>query len=303
MSDATRNPQLSVVIASLNGRPYIDACLQSLHNQTGSIRAEIIVADCIGTDVTNFVKASYPDVHLIEFGEPKSVPELRAAGLLVAKGDIAVITEDHCIPAENWYEALVASHAKHENVAIGGAVDNAATERRIDWAVYFCEYSSFISPVPDGIVHDLPGPNVSYKRAALDLMHDMLEDGYWENFLHQRLEATGHELRSDPTIVVWHKKHFTMSSFLSERFHYGRWFAGTRNEFSSPARRLYYLAFSPLLPPLIMYRLYKRVTSRGQHYGDFIRSLPYIAVFTLAWAVGEFVGYASGPGSSVMKLS
>ena len=44
--------------------------------------------------------------------------------------------------------------------------------------------------------------------------------------------------------------------------------------------------FSPLLPPLILYRLYKRVNSRGsqQHMSEFMRSLPYIMIFTLAWA-------------------
>jgi len=294
---------LSVVIASLNGRPYIDSCLEALTRQDQSIRAEIIIADCIGATVTEFIKANYPDVQVIAFNERKSVPALRAAGMLVAKGDIIVITEDHCIPADNWFETLVAAHRTYPELAIGGAVDNAATERLIDWAVYFCEYSNFTSPLPAGIVHDLPGPNVSYKRKALDLIRDMLRDGYWENFIHQHLEANGYPLRAEPSIIVWHKKHFTLASFVSERFHYGRWFAGTRNKFVSPAKRLFYLVFSLLLPPLILYRLYKRVQSRGSHMPMFWRSLPLIAFFTLVWALGEFVGYATGEGKSVLQLS
>ncbi len=299
----SEQPQLSIVIASLNGRPYIDSCLAALMKQQGMVSAEVIVADCVGASVTDFVRSEYPQVRLIAFDEPKSVPELRSAGILVAQGDVIAITEDHCVPPEDWYEALVRAHAAYPGPAIGGAVDNAATERVMDWAVYFCEYSNFTSPVPAGVVHDLPGPNVSYKRAALDSMRDMLVDGYWENFLHQRLESLGYELWSDPTVKVWHKKHFTFGSFLSERFHYGRWFAGTRNQFTSPGKRLFYLAFSPLLPPLILKRLISRVRSRGRHYGAFMRALPLIFVFTLAWAAGEFVGYATGPGRSVLKLS
>jgi glycosyltransferase involved in cell wall biosynthesis len=223
------------VIASLNGRQYVENCLKSLGKQKGNINAEVIVDDCIGPEVTNFVRENYPHVRLIEFNEKKSVPELRAAGILVAEGDYIVITEDHCIAPDNWYQSLVESHQQHPNAAIGGAVDNAATDRLIDWAVYFCEYSNYISPVPDGVVHDLPGPNVSYKRAAIDTMREMIERGYWETFLHQHLEENGENLLSDPSIVMYHKKHFTFNDFMTERFHYGRWYAGTRNEFTSPA--------------------------------------------------------------------
>lgn len=295
-------PTLSVVIASLNGRPYIDACLKSLHEQSGGVTAEIIVADCVGASVTDFIRAEYPDVQVIAFQERKSVPQLRAVGMLAAKGDIIAITEDHCIPDENWFRSLIDAHQRFPELTIGGAVDNAATERPLDWAVYVCEYLNFASPVTAGFVHDLPGPNVSYKRAAIDLIRPMLNDGYWENFIHNHLESNGHPLRSEPSVRVWHKKHFTWGAFLSERFHYGRWFAGTRNSFVSPSRRMFYLIFSPLLPPLIVRRLMRRAQLRPALMPQFRKSLPYILVFTVAWTLGEFVGYAAGPGNSVYQL-
>jgi glycosyltransferase involved in cell wall biosynthesis len=298
------NPQLSVVIASLNGLRYVQACLESLHAQTGGIDAEIIVADCVGRDVTDFIARTYPDVIVIAFETRKSVPELRAAGILRARGDIVAMTEDHCLATPDWFASMVQAHEKHPYYAIGGSVDNAATERVIDWAVYLCEYSAFTSPIPEGVSHDLPGPNVSYKRAAVEAMRDMLQDGgYWETFLHQRLESMGQALYADPHIRILHRKYFTLSDFLSERFHYGRWYAGTRIQFVTPAKRLFYLVFSPLLPPLLIKRLYDRVKHRGRHADEFRRCLPLIVLFTLAWAAGEFIGYATGAGRSVMKLS
>ncbi len=300
----SQTPQLSVVIASLNGLRYIRACLESLHAQTGGIDAEIIVADCVGRDVTAFIAQTYPDVMVIAFDTPKSVPELRAAGILAARGDIVAMTEDHCLATPDWFAAMVYAHQRLPNYAIGGAVDNAATESRIDWAVYFCEYSAYSSPISEGVTHDLPGPNVSYKRAAVEAMRDMLQaGGYWETFLHERLESMGQALYADPTIRILHKKNFTRAAFLSERFHYGRWYAGTRNQFISTGKRLFYLIFSLALPPLLIKRLYDRVKSRGGHMNEFRRCLPLIALFTLAWAAGEFVGYATGAGQSVMKLS
>jgi len=303
MSETNGRPRISVVIASINGRLYLERCLDALARQTGSVSAEVIVADCVGATVTDWVRSTHPDVTLIAFDEPKSVPELRAAGILVAEGEIIAITEDHCIPEPDWYETMSASHERHDDPAIGGAVDNAATDRVIDWAVFFCEYSNFISPVDDGIVHDLPGPNVSYKRDALLALEEKLREGYWETFLHWELESKGLHLRSDPTVRVLHKKDFEFSSFFKERFHYGRAFAGTRVEYASLGKRLFYLVFSPALPPILIRRIWLRVWKRRRHLGDFAKALPFILLFMVAWAGGEFTGYALGPGDSALQLT
>lgn len=295
-------PQLSIIIASVNGRPYLDACLEALEAQESSLTAEVIVADCVGPDVTEFVESEFPHVRVLAFAEPRSVPELRSAGIRACKGEIIVITEDHCIPESDWYESILAAHTAAENPAIGGAVDNAATDRNIDWAVFFCEYSNFISPVDHGVVHDLPGPNVSYKRWSLDEMADLIRDSYWENFLHWRLEEKGYQLWSDPRVRVLHKKHYRFAEFMSERFHYGRAFAGTRVENSPVSRKLFYIVGSPLLPPMLIVRIFRRVYKRRRHMGAFLKALPVIGTFMLAWAAGEFVGYTSGPGESTLAL-
>lgn len=298
-----QTPELSVVIASINGCRYLQSCLAALAVQQGSVRAEVIVADCVGQAVRDYVAAFHSDVHLISFDEPKSVPELRAAGILASSGAIVAITEDHCIPEPDWYESMLRAHAANPAPAIGGAVDNGATERLIDWAVFFCEYSNFISPVPSGAVHDLPGPNVCYKRSALQDLEPLIREGYWETFLHWNLEAAGHALISDPGMRVIHKKDFAFRSFFLERFHYGRAFAGTRNTFVSPKRRLYYLLFAPALPPVLIIRIARRVLSRGRHRTAFVRSLPYILLFMVAWSAGELAGYALGPGDSALHLT
>ncbi|HEV2854311.1 MAG TPA: glycosyltransferase [Thermoanaerobaculia bacterium] len=295
-------PQLSIVIASVNGRPYLDECLRALRRQRGEVRAEVIVADGVGAEVRSFVEAEHPEVHLIACDGPRSVPALRSAGILASQGEIVVLTEDHCIPAEDWYESLLRAHGRWPGPAIGGAVDNAATGRTVDWAVFFCEYSNFMTPLPEGIVHDLPGPNLSYKRSALEEMDDLVRGEYWETFLHWRLEERGHRLWSDPSIRVLHKKHFRFFDFLAERYHYGRAFAGTRTRFVSPGRRWFYFAFSPALPALLAARIGRRSLARRRHRAAFARALPMILLFMLAWAAGEWVGYAWGPGQSALRL-
>lgn len=297
------NPDLSVIVASINGWEYLKECLGALRKQEGGINSEIIVADCVGREVVEPMQSLYPEVRLIAFTEKQSVPKLRAAALAQARGNIIAITEDHCIPPSDWYQSVLRAHASNTAPAIGGAVDNGATKRIVDWAVFFCEYSNFISPVANGIVHDLPGPNVSYKREELEKLRDMIKEEYWETFVHGQLEAEGKNLWSDPSVQMIHKKHFKFNDFLAERFHYSRAFAGTRNESMSMSKRLIYLVCSPLLPPVLLLRIFRRVMSKRQHLVQFACSIPYILIFMVAWAVGECVGYASGPGDSALYLT
>lgn len=295
-------PEISVVIASTVGRPSLDFCLAALRHQSGDVAIEVIVVDRVGPSVTAFVAAAYPEVRLIAVDEPRSVPELRALGLRAARGGLIAITEDHCIPPPDWCQAIRRAHAAHPGPAIGGAVDNGATERLVDWAVFFCEYGNFLSPAPRGVVRDLPGPNVSYKRDALLALPAASGDEFWETAVHGQFEARGCLLWSDPAVRMLHKKHFTLTSFLAERFHYSRAFAGRRNAGLGPARRLAYLLLAPLLPPLLLRRLGRRVLDRRRYRGLFLRALPHLALFTLVWAGGEIVGYALGPGESALRL-
>lgn len=295
-------PELSVVIASTVGRPYLDACLAALRHQSGDVAPEVIVVDRVGPSVTAFVAALHPEVRLITAGTAHSVPELRALGIRAARGALVAITEDHCIPPPDWCEAIRRAHAAHPGPAIGGAVDNGATQRLVDWAVFFCEYGNFLSPLPGGVARDLPGPNVSYKRDALLTLPAAGGDEFWETAVHGEFAARGCPLWSDPALRMLHKKHFTLPGFLAERFHYSRAFAGRRSAGRGIARRLAHLLLAPLLPPLLLWRLGHRVLRRERYRGLFLRTLPYLALFTLVWAGGEWVGHAFGPGESALRL-
>lgn len=301
------------MIASASGCAYLAACLAALHRQTGDVCAEIIVAGCAGAAVTAFVRQHYPSVRVIEFAQRASIGELRRAAILAAHGDLVLITEDHCIPAQDWLAAHLRAHRAHPRAAIGGAVENGATQRRVDRAVYLCEYSAFAAPGAtaqrmrgqDGAApaRGLAASNISYRRSDLLAARAALAHGYWETFLHPQLEAQGLRLVFDPALVVQHKKHYTPGGFWHERYHYARWYAGTRRAQMTPVRRLVYLLLSPLLPPLILARLARHLFRIRRHRRDFVRSFPYLLWFTLAWALGECAGYAAGAGDSKLHFS
>src|SRR5690606_25869416 len=72
-------PALSVIIASLSGSAYLDACLAALTQQEGDIATEIIVAHPSDPAVADLVRQKYPAVRLIALPPPRTLAELRAA--------------------------------------------------------------------------------------------------------------------------------------------------------------------------------------------------------------------------------
>ena len=242
---------LSVVIASVNGMPYLGRCLDALAERCPA--AEVVVADWTDEATRAEVAERWPSVKLLSFDEPMAIPELRAAGVFAAAAPLVALIEDHCLVSPTWAERLASAHASGHGV-VGGPIRNVATERIRDWAAFFCEYSAVMEPMPRGPAAGLPGMNVSYDREALAAIDDLLRDGRWENWLHPRLQLRGFELWCEPDAVVEHDKDFDLGEFLSQRYHYSRSYAGMRNPELGRRRPLYALA-TPLLVPLLYYRM------------------------------------------------
>src|SRR5579872_2836384 len=167
-------PKLSVVVASVNGPAHLDECLRALENQTLKDQAEVIVTGCCGDGIAELVRRRRLNAKLLSFAERKTIPELRAIGMKNSEGAIIAVTEDHCLAEPHWYERILRAHQAHFG-AIGGAVENhSSITRVIDWAVFFCEYSRYMNPVPSGEVADIPGNNATYRREFLQYIADML---------------------------------------------------------------------------------------------------------------------------------
>jgi hypothetical protein len=291
-------PELSVVVASVNGLPYLADCLEALERHAPA--AEVVVADWTDEPTRQLVRERWPNVTLLSFDEPMTVPELRAAGVFAARAPHVAVIEDHCNVLPPWADRLVAAHAAGHSV-VGGSIRNARTHRVRDWAAFFCEYSAFMEPAPAGSVGGVPGMNVSYDRPALEAIEDLLRAGHWESWLHPRLLQRGFELWSDAEIVLDHAKDFGFREFVSQRYHYSRSYAGIRNAELGRKRLLYALG-SPLLVPLAYARILRNVKARPAYRRSFRQATPLILLYTVVWAAGEAIGYVFGGGRSILKV-
>jgi hypothetical protein len=291
-------PELSVVVASVNGMPYLADCLDAL--ETSCPEAEVVVADWTDEATRRTVRERWPRVRLLSFDEPMSVPELRAAGIGAASAPYIAVIEDHCNVRNGWAGRLVEAHRAGRSV-VGGSIRNAATRRIRDWAAFLCEYSEHMEPAPAGEVGSLPGMNVSYDRGAVETMQPLLDEGRWETDLHPHLQRAGYVLYSDPGATLEHAKGFGLHEFLSQRYHYARSYAGMRGAGLGPKRFAYMLG-SPLLPPVLYSRIARNVLRRGAHRRELATATPLILLYLGVWSFGEAVGYAFGGGRSLLKV-
>lgn len=293
-----RTPRLSVVIASVNGFPYLGRCLSALAERAPD--AEVIVADCTDAATRRRVAEGWPSAKLLSFDEPTSVPALRAAGVFAASAPRVSVLEDHCIVLDGWEDALLRADGV-AGAAVGGPIRNREDARIRDWAGFLFEYSAFLEPAERGPVRVLPGMNVCYDRRAIEAMEDLLRQAKWESWLHGRLLERGFELRYEPDAVIEHDMDFGVREFVAQRFHYARSYAAMRNPDLGRRRGLYALA-APALIPMLYARVVGNVRRTGRHRRELVLATPLLLLYTAITAAGEALGYAAGGGRSLLKV-
>lgn len=294
-------PALSVVVPSVNGFDDLSGTLEALERQRADVVLEVLVVDRLGPALRQLVASRFPLVRMLEVDADATIPHMRAVAFAAATAPAVAVLEDHVIVPDGWAKAMLRAQTPSTPV-VAGAVENAATEHLVDWAAYLCEYSHCTPPLPAGPVDWLTGNNVVYPRELLERYRTIIESGAWENRLHDAFKADGIPLTCRPEIVVGHKMHYSIGLYMSQRYLYSRSYAGARAEGAGFAKRMAMGAASLALPPLLFWRTVSRIRAKGRHTGELVRSLPLLALFVVAWAAGEAVGYVAGPGDSLSKV-
>lgn len=296
-------PAISVVIASVNGLPSIAECLDCIARQEGNIGYEVLVMDRCDAKTRQEIRRLFPqpEIQLIEVPEHPSIPKLRAMGMARARGQLIAILEDHCNVPPGWFRAIIrAREAGHK--VMSGPVENAAVDRIVDWAVFFCEYARFMPPILPGTVDEIAGNCAIYDREVLDRIGPELREEVWEPFLHARMREMRIPFYCDPALTVAHKKEFGFGYFISQRYHYSRSFAGMRMKAAPFSHRMAYTCATPVLPFLLFGRMAAAVWRKGRRRKEFLLASPIIGLFLISWAWGEAEGALLGPGDSLARV-
>lgn len=304
-------PVLSVVVVVVSdtvgrsaGLVPLARCLEALEGQTDAPETEVIVPylprDEEARELPHLAQR-FPRVHFLSVRDVPSPTgasrehhdALRARGLAVARGEIVALLEDHARPDPRWSSCVVEAH-RSPHAAIGGAIENDV-DRPLNWAVYFCDFYRYLNPVRAGRADGASDANVSFKRRSLEAIRPVWQGSFHEPAVNAALDERGETLALSPDIVVYqHREGLRPLEALRERFVWGRSYAATRSAAATPGRRVFLVALSPVLPPLLIARMASTVADRGRLGGVYLRALPWIALLTTSWSLGELAGYVTG---------
>jgi hypothetical protein len=306
------SPHISVVVVivsdTTDGRcdlTHLGECLQALESQSGAPAMEIIVPYPAAIGGLEEIQNRFPAVVLLPCeglktytgcgGTREHHDELRARGITVARGEIVALLEDHARPAPGWAAAMAESH-RQPFAGVGGSIDNGIN-RALNWAVYFCDFSRYQNPLPDGESAFASDANVSYKRDALSAVRSTWSESFHEPAVNWALRSRGERLALCSRAVVYQHRSVRFLGALKERFIWGRSFAAARGRTAGKGKRFVYAALSPVLPFVLLFRMTSLAVKRRRRLWPFVRSLPLTAVLAVSWSIGEFVGYVTGsPG-------
>ncbi len=293
-------PELTVVIPSVNGLHDLIGCLQAV-TALDNVELEVLVVDRLGETVRGAIRERFPAVTILPVPRGTTIPEMRHLAFGEASAEAVAVIEDHVIVPPDWARRLLDGlEAGHD--VIGGPIRNAADQRLLDWSTFLCEYSACLPPLPGGPAEWLPGNNVVYRRDLLVRFRDVTGEGKWENRLHDSMREGGIVLHCDADLIVDHKKHFGFLEYISQRYLYSRSYAGARVAQSGLARRLVMGMAAFALPPLLLIRTVRANLAKGVAASLVLVTLPLVAIYVTAWGAGEVVGYWFGAGDSLSRV-
>ena len=201
-------PDISVVIAAVNGPELLGLTLDSLERLPERERLEVVVVATEALDPVFQQSLEQRQGKVVYDGRlSESIPRLRHRGIQASTAPIVAIIEDHVAVESGWARTILQKMDDRSVSAVGGRVESG----RGGWlntGVFLADYARYIGPVAEGPYADLPGNNVAYRREALLEYADALADGKWESWVNEALAAAGHRMISTNDMVVSHIKGF-----------------------------------------------------------------------------------------------
>ncbi|MEX2031760.1 MAG: glycosyltransferase [Dehalococcoidia bacterium] len=301
-----KRPSVSVIIPTTVEWPASEPIVSALQAQVVDAGAEIVVVDGTptGTALDLGLRGARHE-HLRVIHSPGSdIFTLRSRGLAEAAGEIVAMTEEHCVPAPDYITTILASHVRHPEQAIAGAVVNGSTRRLIDRVNFMVVHARNLPPR-----EELPGDawiptasNASYKRVAISSAHD--EPGWLETVRHVQL-LHAHEIAFDDGIVVAHVQSLGVLGTFRNHFHAGRSTGGlARTAIGSRARQLRWGLRSTASLPVHLTRPVWQLRNRWSGTSSpIVLVLPIALALSMFDAIGFIFGVIAGPGRSPWRLS
>ncbi|MBI5876967.1 MAG: glycosyltransferase family 2 protein [Chloroflexi bacterium] len=280
-------PELSIVIAA-DAPPALGECLASIERQRGGRAVEVLVVSHRPDD-QRIAREHVRDCVVLDAPPSGLAPHRWAVGIGRAQGRLIALTDGACVPDANWIDEIVRAHAAYHS-GIGGALELADGASLLDRATYFVRWARHMPPLAESSA-DLPGENVSYKRAALaEDAGWIAANGFWPQDVNEHLRGQMRSLRSNPACVVRVKQPYTLGGIARHQVISGRLLGQARARRSAGPKRWLILLATPVIPLVRLQRIARAVAGKRRHGREFATALPLIFAILVCEAAGELDG-------------
>jgi hypothetical protein len=292
-------PELSVILVT-DRLATIRKTLVHFRAQDGSDRLEIVIAALKETAPEEDADElrGFGSVKILRVDDISEMPLVRAAAVQIASGALVVFAESHAYPRPGYVDAVLRAHREERRAAVGPSMANANGGSLVSWVGLFLDYGPWVANRYRCAAEDVPGLNSAYQRKLLlEFGDDLAAQLRAATLMHYELRARGYELYLEPDAVCDHLNSSRLLWSVAEHFQSGRKFAGQRSRRWPWRRRLLFAGGSPLIPAVRLRRVLRQVRRTG-HAELLPGLLAPLALVLAASALGELVGYVSGPGQS-----
>jgi hypothetical protein len=301
----TASPELSVVLVTGDRFKSLRRTVRHLRQQTVCDRIELLI---VGPDETSFrdlepeAVAGFAGWRTIAAGPMREVERAHAVGILAASAPVVALLENHVYPDPEWAGAILRAH-EGPWAAVGSIIRNANPATAASWVEHFFSYGFDDESASGGEVARVSRNNSTFKRALLTALGDRLGDVLArDGGLFEELQGRGHRFYLEPEARMQHLNTSLVGATLTLRWLSARAAAATRARTGnwSRARRLLYVAASPIFPLLRVRALWPRLRSHPARH-VLPRIAPLFAVALVVDAFGQALGFALGPGDSAER--
>jgi hypothetical protein len=272
--------------------------VRCLRRQTVRDRLElVIVTDRAAQIVPTDDLSAFAAVEIVEVGaaELAAVHPARLAGILAAHAAIVVFGETHSFPEPDYGAALLAAFRDGTWAAVGPGMLNANPQSAISWSGLLLDYGAWLA---GGVAEPRPhvaGHNGAYRREILLAYGDELTELMRaDTVLTDRMRTDGHRFFFQSAARTRHLNVSRPGPWLVERFAGGREFAAARVKDAPLARRMLFVAGSPLIPAIRLVRIVRQLARIEASRRPGAAVLPALLVALAVSAAGELCGYAFG---------
>ncbi len=298
-------PRLSAIAITPDNYGTIRAIVRAVGRQDIASDIELVIVGpprerlgIVEKDLAPFARVTF--VAMPGFGD---TPSHRAAGIRAASASIIVLLEEHCFPAAGWARALLARH-EGDWTGVAPLVLNGNPATSVSWSNFLMEYGGWLAVPSAQPLHHVPGHNSSYKRAPLIEYGNRLEQMIAsESAMQLDLGGKGHRFCVEREATVYHLNPSKLLPSVSLAHWGGRLYASNRSREWPMARRLFYVAASPLIPLVRFAKIWPVWRGTGRTRPSTVSLISPLSLLLVANGSGEMMGYLAGEGAAVRRTS